>query len=243
MPSGVLLTSIVRAPLDAALRAGNLTIRDPETKSDFITLARVVKTQGRRGEVASEILSDVPGRFSIGMRLLALPREPDGRRELEVEELWPHKGLLVLKFVGVDSISQAETLVGCELQVPRGERSTLQAGWNYVSDLVGCEVLDRGREIGRIEEVQFGAGEAPLVIVRADRRTWEVPFAEAYLESVDAERKHGRLKVPDGLLEVDAPLTADLARNQAQTARKKKALQRERRVTGTSSVPPYAPCG
>src|SRR5712691_9812753 len=127
-------------------------IRDPETNSEFITLARVVKTQGRRGEVASEILSDIPGRFSIGMRLFALPRESDGRRrEMEVEELWPHKGLLVLKFVGVDSISEAETLVGCELQVPRGQRSTLQAGWNYVSDLVGCEVLDRGREIGRIE--------------------------------------------------------------------------------------------
>ena len=194
----------------------------------------MVKTQGRRGEVASEILSDIPGRFSIGMRLLALPRVSDGRRrEMEVEELWPHKGLLVLKFVGVDSISEAETLVGCELQVPRGERSTLQAGWNYVSDLVGCEVLDRGREIGRIEEVQFGAGEAPLLIVRADGRTWEVPFAEAYLESVDVERKQVRMKLPEGLLEVNAPLTADEKREQAQPARKKKALtQRTRRITG-----------
>jgi len=113
----------------------------------------VVKTQGRHGEVASEILSDIPGRFSIGMRLLALPRDSEGRRELELEELWPHKGLLVLKFVGVDSISEAEMLIGCELQVPRSQRSELQAGWNYVSDLVGCEVLDHGREIGRIAEV------------------------------------------------------------------------------------------
>jgi predicted RNA-binding protein YlqC (UPF0109 family) len=32
--------------------AGNRTIRDPETSAEFITLARVVKTQGRRGEVA-----------------------------------------------------------------------------------------------------------------------------------------------------------------------------------------------
>src|SRR5260370_15250810 len=81
---------------------GEPDIRDPET-SEFITLARVVKTQGRRGEVASEILSDIPGRFSIGMLLFALQRESDGcRREMEVEELWPHKGLLVLKFVGED---------------------------------------------------------------------------------------------------------------------------------------------
>ena len=217
-------TPSVRSPSGAALRPGNRTIRDPETNSEFITLARVVKTQGRRGEVASEILSDVPGRFSIGMRLLALPREPDGRRrELEVEELWPHKGLLVLKFVGVDSISEAETLIGSELQVLSSQRSELQAGWNYVSDLVGCEVLDHGREIGRIAEVQFGAGEAPLLIVsQAGAKQFEVPFAEAYLDRVDLERKQVRMKLPEGLLEVNAPLTPEEKRELAQPARKKR---------------------
>jgi 16S rRNA processing protein RimM len=203
--------------------AGNRTIRDPET-SEFITLARVVKTQGRRGEVAGEILSDIPDRFTVGMKLLALPRQASSiRRELEVEELWPHKGLLVLKFAGVDSISEAEALVGCELQVPQSQRSELQAGWNYVSDLVGCALLDGGREVGRIEDVQFGAGEAPLLIVRAAAsKLLEVPFAEAYLEGVDVERKQVRMKLPEGLLEVNAPLSAEEKREQAQPERKKK---------------------
>jgi 16S rRNA processing protein RimM len=204
--------------------AGNRTIRDPETSSEFITLARVVKTQGRRGEVAGEIYSDVPGRFSVGMKLLALPREPDAhRRELEVEDIWPHKGLLALKFAGVDSISDAETLVGCELQLPRSQRSELRAGWNYVSDLVGCAVLDHGGEIGRIEDVQFGAGEAPLLIVRAAAsKLFEVPFAEAYLDSIDVKGKQVRMKLPEGLLEVNAPLTAEEKREQAKPERKKK---------------------
>ena len=127
----------------------------------------MVKTQGRHGEVASEIFSEVPERFVIGMQFLALSPEADAkRRELKVEDLWPHKGLLVLKFSGVDSISEAERLIGCELQVPREQRSELQPGWNYVSDLVGCKVFDGNLEIGRVEEVQFGAGEAPLLIVR-----------------------------------------------------------------------------
>jgi len=150
----------------------------------------VVKTQGRRGEVAAEVYSQVPDRFTAGMKLLALPREVDGkRRELEVQGLWPHKGWLVFKFAGVNSISEAETLIGCELQVPQSQRSELQTGWNYVSDLVGCAVLDRGREIGRIEDVQFGAGEAPLLMVREASRLVEIPFAEAYLESVDVGRQ------------------------------------------------------
>jgi 16S rRNA processing protein RimM len=181
----------------------------------------VVKTQGRRGEVAAEILSDVPDRFTVGMKLLALPRDSDTlRRELEVEELWPHKEFLVLKFAGVDSISEAESLVGCELQVPCSQRSEPQAGWNYVSDLFGSALLDQGREIGRIEDVQFGAGEAPLLIVRDARgRLLEIPFAEAYLDSVDVERKQVRMKLPEGLLEVNAPLTAEEKREQGTRKR------------------------
>jgi 16S rRNA processing protein RimM len=202
-------------------RGRNRTIQKPETSGDFITLARVVKTQGRRGEVAGEIYSDVPGRFAVGMKLLALPREPNKiRRELEVQDFWPHKGLLVFKFAGVDSISEAEMLLGCELQVPQSQRSELQAGWNYVSDLVGCSVLDRGRDIGRIEDVEFGAGEAPLLMVRDVARRVEIPFAEAYLDSVDLERRQVRMSLPEGLLEVNAPLTAEEKREQAQGRKK-----------------------
>jgi 16S rRNA processing protein RimM len=186
-------------------------------------LARVVKTQGRRGEVASEMLSGVPERFNIGMKLLALPRDSEKRRELEVEELWPHKGLLVLKFTEVNSISEAEPLIGCELQVPRSQRSTLDAGWSYVSDLVGCTVFDRGGEIGCISDVQFGAGEAPLLIVRAadSAKVLEIPFAEAYLDRVDIEQKQVHMKLPEGLLEVNAPLTAEEKLEQARGSRKR----------------------
>jgi 16S rRNA processing protein RimM len=109
------------------------------------------------------------------------------------------------------------------LQVPRSQRSELQAGWNYVSDLVGCAVLDYGRDIGRIEDVQFGAGEAPLLIVRgAAAKLAEIPFADAYLDSVDVAHKQVRMKLPEGLLEVNAPLTAEEKREQAQARRKRR---------------------
>src|ERR1700737_2120279 len=84
--------------------------------SEFVTLARVFKTQGRRGEVAVELHSDVPDRFREGLALSALATD-GGRREVLVADLWPHKGALVLKFAGIDSMSDAEKLIGCELQV------------------------------------------------------------------------------------------------------------------------------
>jgi 16S rRNA processing protein RimM len=189
---------------------------------EFITLARVVKTQGRIGEVAAEIHSDVPDRFAVGMKLSALDRTGTSRREVEIEDLWPHKGLVVLKFVGVDSITDAEALIGSELQVPRVERAELERGWNYISDLVGCTVFDQGNEIGRIEDVQFGAGEAPLLIVAgAGGKRFDVPFAEAYLEGVDLAGKQVRMKLPEGMLEINAPLTDEEKRQSSMPRRKK----------------------
>jgi 16S rRNA processing protein RimM len=193
-----------------------------ETSGEFITLARVVKTQGRRGEVAAEIHSDIPERFVAGMKLFALPESQGSRRDLEIEDLWPHKGLLVLKFRGVDSMSDAELLVGFELQVPSAQRAELEPGWNYVSDLIGCIVLDHAREIGRIEDVQFGAGEAPLLIVaNASGKKFDVPFAQAYLEGVDTKQRQVRMNLPDGMLEINAPLTPE-EKQQHQSERKKK---------------------
>jgi len=143
------------------------------------------------------------------MRLWALGKDGQ-RREVQVEDLWPHKGLLVLKFEGVETISDAETLVGAELQLPSSERAELEPGWTYLSDLVGCTVFDGDREVGPIEEVTFGAGEAPLLVVKSGAKLpYEVPFAQAYLEKVDLERKQIRMRLPEGLLEVNAPLKKD----------------------------------
>ena len=155
------------------------------------------------------------------MRLWALPKDGNGpRRELKIEELWPHKGSLVLKFEGIDSISEAETLLGSELQVPSAQRAQLEPGWAYISDLVGCGVFDGDREIGPVADVQFGAGEAPLLIVKAGSNVYEIPYAEAYLNGTDVEHKKIHMRLPDGMLELNAPLTAE-EKEEQKTSNKK----------------------
>lgn len=155
------------------------------------------------------------------MRLWALAKDGNGpRRELKIEELWPHKGYLVLKFEGIDSISEAEALLGSELQVPANERAQLEPGWAYISDLVGCAVFDGDREIGSVADVQFGAGEAPLLIVKAGSNVYEIPYAKAYLKSTDLEHKKIYMLLPEGMLELSAPLTAE-EKEQQQISNKK----------------------
>jgi 16S rRNA processing protein RimM len=130
-----------------------------------------------------------------------------------LDEHWFHKGMVVLKFAGVDSISDAETLVGSEIQVPRSERAALGSDEFYVSDLIGCMVTDAGREIGRVKDVQFGSGEAPLLVIEGEKE-YLVPFAAAYIGKIALEQKHLEMKLPEGMLELDAPLSQEEKRRQ-----------------------------
>jgi 16S rRNA processing protein RimM len=194
-------------------------------EAEFVTIARVAKTQGRHGEVAATLLTDFPVLFETRKKLFALSgagtkhsgATEQGRRKLDLDEHWFHKGMVVLKFAGVDSISDAEMLVGSEIQIPRSERAALGSDEFYVSDLIGCTVTDSGQEIGRVvgrvRDVQFGSGEAPLLVIEggviSGNKEYLVPFAAAYIEKIALEQKRLEMKLPEGLLELDAPLNQE----------------------------------
>jgi 16S rRNA processing protein RimM len=170
--------------------------------------------------VAVELFTSFPERFAERRQVWALSAA-GSRRELSIEEFWSHKGRMILKFAGVDNIGGAESLAGCELQVPRSERVELPADEVYVSDLIGCRVFDvetqlaaSPHEIGSVADVTFRAGEAPLLIVKSGERIFELPLAAEYIVRQDLEAKRLELKLPQGMLELDAPLTADEKRQQ-----------------------------
>ena len=162
--------------------------------------------QGRRGEVAAELHTSFPERFAERHELSGLAAD-GSRRELQLEEHWFHKGHVILKFAGVESISDAERLAGLELQIPAEQRAELEAGAAYVSDLVGCEVVNRGSVVGAVTAVQFGAGEAPLLVVKRGEQEFLVPYAEAFLKNADLAARRIEFELPEGLLEVQSPLS------------------------------------
>jgi 16S rRNA processing protein RimM len=180
----------------------------------FITIARVAKVQGRVGEVAAELHTDFPERFEQRRTLYAWTAGSNQRRELHLDDFWPHKGGMVFKFEGVDSIEEAEKLLGSELQIPATERAELDEGAFYVSDLLGCLVVetsqtDAARNIGNVVDVNFGAGTAPLLIVSNDGgQEFMIPFVESFIKKLDLKGKRIEMQLPEGMLELDAPLSA-----------------------------------
>jgi 16S rRNA processing protein RimM len=169
--------------------------------------------------VAAELFTDFPERFADRRRLFLLDANGT-RRELHLQDFWPHKEWMILKFEGIDSINDAEPLKGAEIQIPAEERAPLEEGAAYVGDLVGCHVfvLDRPatadlrptlREVGIVFDVTFSAGEAPILQIKEGKREHMVPLAQEYIKSLDTAAKRIELELPEGMLDLDAPLSSE----------------------------------
>jgi 16S rRNA processing protein RimM len=175
-----------------------------ESLEPYVTVARIRRPQGRRGEAAAELLTDFPERFRAG-EILYLWKEGQDRREERLETAWLHKGGVILKFAGVDDISAAERLAGWEVQVPREGRRKLQGSAVYQSDLAGCRVLQRGRELGRIEAVDDRTG-TPLLVVATAQGELLIPFAQEICRRVDVEAGVVEVELPEGLEDLNRDL-------------------------------------
>jgi 16S rRNA processing protein RimM len=181
---------------------------------EWTWLAHIRRPQGRKGEVFADILTDFPEKFAERRQLWLLRENaragsPAAPREVALANHWLHKGGVVLHFAGVDSISDAETLAGLIVAVPRTERVALGADEVYIGDLIGCALVDvAGVEphvIGEIEEVDRTAGPVALLVVRAPGSTDEIliPFARSYLRKVDLEARRVEMALPDGLIDLN----------------------------------------
>ena len=198
-------------------------------RDGWVWLARIKRTQGRKGEVFAEVLTDFPEKFSDRRKLWLLKSSSaasadvsDDAFEVTLAHHWMHKGGIVLHFAGVDSISAAEELAGCVVAIPRAERAQLDEGGVYIADLIGCTLVDvAGAEpvvVGEIEDVDRSAGPVAILVVKpagqqgrmsAARGTDDdeilIPFAKDYLRRLDVDAKRVEMALPEGLVELNRP--------------------------------------
>ena len=192
----------------------------PEAADAWVWLARIRRPQGRKGEVFAEILTDFPEKFAERKQLWLLPALAPAKagagagarptaqtpRQVELQNHWLHKGGVVLHFAQVDSISAAELLAGMIVAIPRAERAALSSDEVYVSDLIGCVLVDVAGaapvRVGEIEDVDRSGGAAPLLVVRGAKGEVLVPFAKSYLRKIDLEAKRVEMALPEGLVDL-----------------------------------------
>jgi 16S rRNA processing protein RimM len=168
-------------------------------KDGWIAVGRLIRPRGNRGELLAEIDSSQPGRAE---KLKDVTLELNGReRTAEIEQVWHHGGRPVLKFAGIDSISEAEVWSGADVLVPESERAAPEDGEYSHADLIGCSLIGAER-VGVVVGVEEYGGPPLLRVEATDGREILVPFARSICREIDVSGKIIRVELPDGLLDV-----------------------------------------
>ena len=171
-----------------------------------------MRPHGVRGEVATEILTDFPDRLTRLKSAQLWNGRAEPPRRVVVRSCWlshSRGGQAIFLFEGSDSMSDAEKLVGLEVQIPLSERIALPAGTFYVSDLIGCEVYEResGKRIGQVREVQFPGEElkgTPLLEVDpASGDELLIPLAQEICVHIDTSARRIEVVLPEGLRDLN----------------------------------------
>jgi 16S rRNA processing protein RimM len=165
-------------------------------QSEWVTVAVLGRARGIRGEITAFALSK-PERYASLREVFLFP---EGSRQ-ELESAWFHDNRLILKFRGVDTMSDAERLSGCEVRVPRAERMLLEPGEYFESDLIGCEVIERdsGAALGRVTAFQ-DAGCSGVLEVEGRLL---IPFVRAICVAIEPQARRIVVDLPAGLKELN----------------------------------------
>lgn len=157
----------------------------------LVTIARLIRARGNKGEVSAIALSSRPDR----VKTVFVNEKP-----MEIEHTWTHGDQLIFKFRGIDTISDAEKLAGAEVAIPFEQRAALDEDEVYESDLIGCEVVDTtGRSLGIVTDFEETGG-TPLLHIGDDLL---IPFAKSICQIIDPEHKRIIVHPPEGLLDLN----------------------------------------
>ncbi|MDX6196898.1 MAG: rRNA processing protein RimM [Actinomycetota bacterium] len=173
------------------------------TSPDRLTVGRIGKPQGIRGEVTVEVRTDAPEvRFADGAVLFT---DPEERGPLTVESTRDQNGRLVVAFAGVRDRNAAEALRNTMLLVDAADVPPSDDPDEFHdTQLMGlrAELVD-GSPLGEVTDVLHLPHGDVLVVRRDEGAEVLVPFVKAIVPTVDIAA--GRLVVdpPEGLLDLD----------------------------------------
>jgi 16S rRNA processing protein RimM len=190
-----------------------------QSSSNWVVLARLLRPQGRKGELLADLFTDFPeqlvGRTELFLTSSGGTAAPSTARPVEVTSSWlpvgKNRGRVVLQLAGIDSISAAESLAGFELVVSDDNRMPLDDESVYVSELVGCTLFDENVAIGEITDVQFPTSAdgarlsdaAAMLIVQSSGGEVLVPFVKPFVKNLDLPARRLVMSLPAGLVEVN----------------------------------------
>ena len=155
---------------------------------ELITVARLMKPHGVRGDIKTEPLTHDPDRLAKLQKVyLTLPNGQT--QEHQIIAASAHGPLWHLRFAGFESPESAAALNNALVQIPSTERIAPPEGQYYPSDLEGITVVDeQGKSVGKVLSVL----ELPSVTsleLKIGTHTVLAPWIPACIGEIDLEKR------------------------------------------------------
>ena len=165
---------------------------------ELVTVVRIERPFGVRGEVKVRSLSDVPGRLeSLGA--VSLLGSNGKTWDTRVTHIRPAGQGYILAFEGLTSPEEAGLWRGGLIQIPKGSAPPLPQGQYYECDLIGLLVQDeQGNGIGTLTDIWELTGNHVFVVQDGSKETL-IPAARDLVVAVDLQQRVMTVHMIEGL--------------------------------------------
>lgn len=157
----------------------------PSGEPVFLSVGKLRRAHGIKGEIIMEILTDFPERLAERMVYLGEEHTP-----MQITGLRTHVPNLLIKFAGVDTPESARLLSNQLVYVPVEEIEALPEHTFYHHQLIGLTVKDKsGAILGVLAEVLETGANDVYVVTAPDGSEILLPVIEGVITRVDLDLK------------------------------------------------------
>lgn len=167
----------------------------------FIEIGKICKPHGLKGDMkvypSSPDLSlfrEIPCAYLAG---------PEGRREVVISKVQALGKFALLHLEGVDTIEDAEALVGKVLELPEDAFPKLPEGEYYQFQILGLNVhAESGDWLGVVEEIIETGSNDVYEVKGQSGKAFLMPAIRQVIRKIDLDEKKIIIHVMEGLLDV-----------------------------------------
>lgn len=172
-------------------------------RNELIIIGKITGVHGVRGEAKVYPLTDDAHRFLKLKECFLTDEKMKSQKPLNVASSRLDKGMVLLRFEGIDDRTIAEGLRGQYLAVNRENAAELPEGRYYIVDLIGLEVIDDVRgPLGRISDCYETGANYIIEIKRKGKKELLIPYLNDICYDVDIDNGTFKVRLPEGLYEI-----------------------------------------
>jgi len=172
------------------------------SEDSLVESGQIVGTHGLRGDLKVRPLSGDPAPLLSATEVFL--RLPDG----QITKVVPlrqslHKGMVLLKFSGYESLTAVEGFKGCRVLLDRHLLPELDQDEFYWHQIEGASVVDLEHgEIGQLKSM-FTTAAHDTWVVEGQFGEVMIPVVAEFIVNISAENKLIEVDLPSGLIGID----------------------------------------